>query len=33
MTRTWWNSLLALPSRMFAALADGTRDWRRGVGL
>jgi hypothetical protein len=31
--RAWWNSLIALPGRMLTALADGTRDWRRGVGL
>jgi hypothetical protein len=29
----WWRSLLALPTRMLAALADSTRDWRRGCGL
>jgi hypothetical protein len=28
-----WNSLLTLRTRMFAALADSTRDWRRGCGL
>ena len=28
-----WRSILTLPNRMFAALADSTRDWRRGCGL
>jgi hypothetical protein len=28
-----WSSLFALPSRMLAALAESTRDWRRGCGL
>jgi len=30
---TWWSALIALPARMRTALADSTRDWRRGCGL
>jgi hypothetical protein len=29
----WWSSLRGFPARMLAALADNTRDWRRGCGL
>ena len=29
----WWTRLRTLPARMFASLADDTRDWRRGCGL
>jgi hypothetical protein len=30
---SWWSALIALPARMRMALADSTRDWRRGCGL
>jgi hypothetical protein len=30
---TWWSALITLPNRILTALADGTRDWRRGCGL
>jgi hypothetical protein len=29
----WWSALIALPTGLFTALADSTRDWRRGCGL
>ena len=29
----WWSALTTLPTRMLTALADNTRDWRRGCGL
>jgi hypothetical protein len=30
---SWWRPLIAFPTHMLAALADRTRDWRRGCGL
>ena len=30
---TWRSALITLPARMLRALADSTRDWRRGCGL
>jgi hypothetical protein len=29
----WWSALITLPNRMLTALADNTRQWRRGCGL
>jgi hypothetical protein len=29
----WWRALMTAPTRILTALADGTRDWRRGCGL
>jgi hypothetical protein len=29
----WWSALTTLPTRVLTALADNTRDWRRGCGL
>ena len=29
----WWSALTALPARFLTALADSTREWRRGCGL
>jgi hypothetical protein len=28
-----WSALTTLPTRILTALADHTRDWRRGCGL
>ena len=30
---SWWSALITLPNRMLTAIADNTRDWRRGCGL
>jgi hypothetical protein len=30
---TRWSALIMLPNRILTALADSTRDWRRGCGL
>ena len=32
-TTSWWTALMTLPTRMLTAIADNTRDWRRGCGL